>query len=268
MTQSAVPSAQWSSATDKPPAARTSSLAREDRALLFGVPAFVVLVVAGWALWRMTAELDDTEAGALVWGDILQMTWRHLQITVVCAVLVVLLAVPIGVLLTRPGVSVLSPAVTAVANAGQAAPVIGVIVLLALAIGFGFWTAVLSLTIYAFLPVLANTITGLRGVEQSTVEAAKGMGMSPSQVLFRVELPMALPVIMTGVRTALVLLVGAAAFATFINAGGLGTMIQTGIIMFRPAVLVSGAIFVALLALLVEWAGRVLELVFTPKGLA
>src|SRR5699024_3874201 len=153
-------------------------------------------------------------------------------------------------------------------NAGQAAPVIGVIVLLALAIGFGFWVAILSLTIYAFLPVLANTIAGLRGVDRSLIEAARGMGMSGTQVLFRVEQPLAIPVIMTGVRTALVLCVGAGAFATFIDAGGLGLLIQSGIIMSRYSILVSGALLVAVLALGIEWVGRLLEILVKPGGLS
>lgn len=247
---------------------RSATRSREDRLLLVGLPAVVLVVLAGWCLWRATADLGDIEARTLAWDAVGQLALEHVLIVLVCAVLVVACAVPLGVLLTRDRAAFMGPAVTATANAGQAAPVIGVIVLLALAIGFGFWTAVLALTVYAFLPVLANTVAGLRGVDHTVVEAARGMGMSPMQVLRRVELPMALPVIMTGVRTALVLLVGAAAFATFIDAGGLGTLIQTGIIMFRHSILVSGALLVALLALLVEWAGRVLELFSTPKGLA
>jgi osmoprotectant transport system permease protein len=86
-------------------------------------------------------------------------------------------------------------------------------------------------------------------------------------VLARVELPLAVPVIMSGVRTALVLVVGTATFATFINAGGLGSLITTGITLFRYPILVSGAVLVALLALLVEWAGRLLEMLARPKGL-
>lgn len=244
------------------------TLTREDRLLIFGLPSFVLIVLISWVIWRFTADLGDIEERTLAWGAIGRLTLEHLLIVLVCTVIVIACAVPLGVLLTRRRAAFLSPAVTSFANAGQAAPVIGVIVLLALVLGFGFWTAVLALTIYAFLPVLANTVTGLRGVDPSVIESARGMGMSPTQTLLRVELPMAVPVIMTGVRTALVLLVGVGAFATFIDAGGLGTLIQTGIIMFRYSILVSGAILVALLALLVEWAGRVLELLATPKGLA
>jgi osmoprotectant transport system permease protein len=114
--------------------------------------------------------------------------------------------------------------------------------------------------------VLRNTITGLQAVDPTLVEAGRGMGMSNAAVLFRVELPLAVPVIMTGVRTALVLVVGVASFATFIDAGGLGGLIVTGITLFRYSVLVSGALLIAVLALVIEWAGRVLEVMARPKG--
>jgi osmoprotectant transport system permease protein len=117
------------------------------------------------------------------------------------------------------------------------------------------------------LPVLANTIVGLRGVDQRLVEAGRGQGMSAMAVLFRVELPLAVPVMLTGVRTALVLLVGTATLATFIDGGGLGVLITTGINLFQPKLLVSGALIVGLLALTVDWLGRLFEELFRPKGL-
>lgn len=246
---------------------RVAEASKEDRLLLVGLPIFTVLLLIGWTVWSNVTEFDDIEARLLTWSNIGVLTWQHLLIVIVSACIVVATAIPMGVVLTRRGARAASPVVVGIANAGQAAPVIGVIVLLALAIGFGFWIAVLALTIYAFLPVLANTIAGLRGVDPSLVEAARGMGMSSTQVLFRVELPLAIPVIMTGVRTALVLLVGAGAFATFIDAGGLGLLIQTGIVMFRYSILVSGAILVAALALAVEWFGRLLEILAKPGGL-
>jgi osmoprotectant transport system permease protein len=133
-------------------------------------------------------------------------------------------------------------------------------------IDFGFSTAVIALTLYAILPVLRNTIVGLQGVDPTLVEAGRGVGMSAVSVLVRVELPLALPVIMAGVRTALVLLVGTATLATFINGGGLGATLQAGISLLRYSVIVWGAVLVALLALLIEWLGRVLELVSRPRG--
>lgn len=242
-------------------------LSGEDKLLIIGIPVLVVVVFLGWVTWRQTADLGDVEARALAWNSVATMTREHIVLVVLCAAIVLATAIPVGVLLTRRRSRILSLLTTLIGNIGQSAPVIGVIVLLAIWLGFGTPTAVLSLSIYAFLPVLANTVTGLTGVDRQLVEAARGMGMSPVQVLFRVEFPMALPVIMTGARTALVLLVGAGAFATFIDAGGLGALIQTGITLYRFNVLVSGAILIALLALMVEWVGRLLEVALTPKGL-
>ena len=153
------------------------------------------------------------------------------------------------------------------ANAGQAAPAIGLVVLLAMWVGFGFPTAVLALTLYGLLPVLQNTIVGLSQVDRTLVEAGRGIGMSSLAVLLKVELPLAVPVMAAGIRTALVLLVGTATLATFINAGGLGSLIITGITLFRYPVLISGAILVALLALAVDWLGGLIEAIARPKGL-
>lgn len=246
----------------------TKDDSRTDWGLLIGLPLLCAAVLGGWAIWRQTATLDDVEARQLAWSTILNLTRDHVVLTLVTTAAVLLTAIPTGIALTRPGLRRLSAPVIAVANAGQAAPVIGLIVLLAMWIGFGFWTAVLALAIFAFLPVLRNTIVGLDGVDRTLVEAARGMGMSNLEVLRRIELPLAVPVIMAGVRTALVLVVGTAAFATFINAGGLGELIVTGITLFRSSVLISGALIIAVLALLVDWVGRVLERAATPKGLS
>lgn len=242
-------------------------LDRDQVGLLIGLPIAVIVVLAGWIIWRSTATLDEIEMRQLAWDAIGRLTVDHLTITAVGTIAVLVTAIPLGIALTRPKLRKFAPIVVGVANAGQAAPVIGLIVLLAIGIGFGFWTAILSLGIYAFLPVLRNTITGLEGVDATLVEAARGMGMSQVGILIRLELPLALPVIMVGVRTALVLLVGTATFATFIDAGGLGALIVTGINLFRYSILISGALLVALLALLVDWAGRVLEMIAKPKGL-
>lgn len=243
------------------------NLSREDRILLAGIPILVIMIVGGWLIWQSGAELDDIEARTLELSSVALMTWEHLVIVVISTIAVMLTAVPAGVLLTRPRFSFLAGPVTFIANMGQAAPVIGVIVLLAIWLGFGVPVAVLSLWIYAFLPVLANTVAGLRNVDRTLLEAARGLSMSPAQVLFRIELPMAIPVIMVGARTALVLLVGAGAFATFIDAGGLGTLITTGINLYRFPILVSGAVLIAALALAVEWLGRLAEVALTPKGM-
>src|SRR5699024_8244969 len=115
-----------------------------DRLLLVGLPIFTVLLLIGWTVWSNVTEFDDIEARLLTWSNIGVLTWQHLLIVIVSACIVVATAIPMGVVLTRRGARAASPVVVGIANAGQAAPVIGVIVLLALAIGFGFWIAVLA----------------------------------------------------------------------------------------------------------------------------
>ena len=238
----------------------------ESRRMLVVLPVVVMLVFAGWALWRVTADLDSIEQRQLDWVVIGRLIWEHVQLTLVSTFFVLVIAIPLGIALTRPRFKRATPIAIGLANTGQAAPSIGLIVLLAMALTFGFWTAVVALTLYAILPVLRNTIVGLQGVDPTLVEAGRGVGMSAAAVLFRVELPLAVPVILSGVRTALVLLVGTATLAVFINGGGLGTLIVTGINLFRDPIVVSGALLVALLALLIDWAGRVLETYLRPKG--
>lgn len=244
-----------------------SRMSREQVILLGGIPVIVAVVFGGWLWWRATASLDAIEARQLAWGTLRTLTWEHIQLTLVTTVFVLLAAIPLGILLTRKGFDKAAPLVVGIGNIGQAAPAIGLVVLFAIWIDFGFWTAVLAFTLYGVLPVLRNTIVGLQGVDRTLIEAGRGMGMSGVGVLMRIELPLAVPVIMAGVRTALVLVVGVASFATFIDAGGLGALIQTGITLSRNSILVTGGLLIALLALLVDWVGRVLETVVRPKGL-
>ena len=230
-------------------------------------PLLVAVGLLAFVLWRLNASLTETEARQLGWTALWRSTREHLLLTVTAAVIVLVIAVPLGIALTRRPLRRLSPVITGVANTGQAAPAIGLFVLLATWLGFGFRTTVVALVVYAALPVLRNTLVGIQGVDPRLVEAGRGMGMSAAAVLFRVELPLAVPVVLAGVRTALVLLVGTATLATFIDGGSLGVLINTGITLSLDSLLVSGAVLVALLALAVDWLGRVVEHVARPKGL-
>jgi osmoprotectant transport system ATP-binding protein len=141
------------------------------------------------------------------------------------------------------------------------------VVLLALWIGTGTTTAVIALVVYAALPVLRNTMVGLEGVDRTVIDAARGMGMSKSAVLLRIELPLAVPVILAGIRTALVLTVASAALATFIDGGGLGGGLVAGIGLYRPILSLTYGIIVAALALFADWLGLVAEELLRPKGI-
>lgn len=193
---------------------------------------------------------------------------KHLQLVGVSAVLVLLIGIPLGIIVTRPGARAIAPVINGLVSAGQAAPVLGVLILLVVLFGkIHFWIPYATLVIYAVLPVMRNTIEGIKAVEPNLLDAARGQGYSNAQVLTKVELPLAVPVILAGVRTALVLLVGTATLATFINSGGLGDIINDGIKNARDAVLIDGAVIVAGLAVLIDWLASLAERYLSPKGL-
>jgi osmoprotectant transport system permease protein len=140
-------------------------------------------------------------------------------------------------------------------------------VLCAVVYGIGFGPAVIALVLYAFLPILRNTMVGLRQVDPFVTESARAMGLSSRAVLRRIELPLAVPVILGGVRTAAVINVGTATIAALINAGGLGEVIYQGITTGRTRAFVVGAILAGVLALLVDHLLAIAEEVLRPRGL-
>jgi osmoprotectant transport system permease protein len=153
-----------------------------------------------------------------------------------------------------------------VANLGQAVPSIGLLVLFYAFLGLGVFPTLIALSVYGLLPVLRNTMVGVQGVDRAAVEAARGMGMSAWQSLWRVELPLAAPVAFAGLRTSLVLIVGTATLGNFVGAGGLGDLIDSGIDSSDRVVFV-GAVMVATLALLADWLLSLVEQAVVPRRL-
>ncbi|MFR9675128.1 ABC transporter permease [Streptomyces sp. TR02-1] len=221
------------------------------------------------ALYVSSQPQDLIVQRSLNTGYLVSRTVQHLELLGVVTVLILCIAVPAGVLLTRPRARRLTGPVLAVANVGQALPSLGLIVLLAVTfVSLGVdQIAVAAFVAYGILPVLRNTITGLQQVDRSVIESALGMGMTPRAVLYRIELPLAVPVVLAGVRTALVITVGTVALATFIGAGGLGDVISNGIASQRNVVLVTGSVLVAVLALAVDWLAGIAEDLLRPRGL-
>lgn len=242
---------------------------RADRLRMLVQPLVVVALVVSVLGWALTSNLDTIEAAQLTSANILDLTGQHVLITLVVTAIVLAVGVPLGVLVTRPWARWLAPVVVGIANVGQAAPAVGLLVLFYLLTGVaGFWTGVLPIALYALLPVLRNTILGLTEVDPSLTEAGRGCGMSGAAVLRRIELPLAVPYILAGLRTALVLAVGTATLAFLVSGGGLGILIDTGYKLNRTSVLVVGAVLAVALALLVDWIGSVAETLLSPKGLA
>ncbi len=239
-----------------------------------GMPLFLLAVLLALYLWVQGQELDSIEARTITLGTLLSQTRQHITLTLYSTVVVLLLAVPLGIFATRPGTRRFAPAIIGLGNAGQAIPSLGLLALLYYLFrtqpalpSTGTFPVVVGLVAYSFLPILRNTMVGLEQVDRFVLEAGKGMGMSQRRVLRRIELPLAVPVILAGVRTALVLNVGTAALAFLFGGGGLGQTIFSGFQLRRNVVLVTGAVLVAVLALLVDYLAGLIEEKLTPKGL-
>jgi osmoprotectant transport system permease protein len=169
--------------------------------------------------------------------------------------------------LTRPRYRRFGGPVLAVATSGQAIPAFGLLVLAFAWLGRGQWTTIWALTLFTLLPVIRNTMVGLDQVDSAVIEAGRGMGLTRRQVLRQIEIPLAVPVILAGIRTALVITVGMATLAFLIGGGGLGATINAGIGLSRDLVLVTGAGLTALVALSVDWLAALIEKALRPRGL-
>ncbi|MGW1771536.1 ABC transporter permease [Streptomyces sp. NPDC002104] len=234
---------------------------------LVTLPIVLALVLLATYLWITNATLDTIAENSLKDGNVELRLWQHVQLTAISTFWVLIIAIPLGIALTRRGLRRAAPLVTAIANIGQATPAIGLLALLVIWLGIGPSTAIIGMVAYAVLPVLSNTVAGLRGIDPQLVEASRGIGMSSMGTLMKVELPLAVPLILAGVRTALVLNVGTATLATFGGGGGLGDLITSGIQTQRMPVLVLGSVLTVALALFVDWLASLAETVLTPRGL-
>jgi osmoprotectant transport system permease protein len=258
---------------DTPLAAQATggrSLPRRSRALLV-TPTIVVITVVLVVVWirsqDFTAPGRAPEGRALDLGGLLASFGEHVFLVAISTLVVVALSIPLGILLSRPSAGRLGDAVLAFGGFMQALPPFGVIIIMAFSpLGFGAPSAIVALVIASFLPVLTNTVVGLRQVDPSYIEAARGMGMSAGMTLRQVELPLAVPVMVAGIRVALVLNVGTATLATFIGAGGLGTPLLSMLKLGRSEAAFVVAALVAALALFVDWLAAVAEQLVRGSG--
>ncbi|MCQ9288837.1 ABC transporter permease/substrate-binding protein [Staphylococcus gallinarum] len=190
-------------------------------------------------------------------GQLLTTIFEHIQISFIALLIAALIGVPLGILLTKT--KKLSEIVMNIAAILQTIPSLALLGLMIPLFGIGKVPAVIALVVYALLPILRNTYTGIAEVDSSLVEAAKGIGMKPGRRLTKVELPIAMPVIMAGIRTAMVLIIGTATLAALIGAGGLGDLILLGIDRNDSSLILIGAIPAALLAILFDLALRYMQ---------
>ncbi|MEU2035534.1 ABC transporter permease [Nocardia amamiensis] len=239
-----------------------------ERIRLFVQPVVVLALTACVLVWAFARDLTVTQQASLNADNIATVTRQHVLITATVVLIVVAVAIPLGTLLTRPGFRHLAPIFVGIANIGAAAPAIGLIVLFYLATRTtGFWIGVAPIAFYSLLPVLRNTILGYQQVDRMLIDAGRGQGMSAATVLRRIEFPLAVPYILAGLRTSLVLAVGTATLSFLVSAGGLGILIDTGYKLRDNVTLVVGAVLAVSLALLVDWIGALAEEFLGPRGL-
>ncbi len=200
-------------------------------------------------------------------SEILQLTLEHLYLVGISTGIAILVGIPLGILITRK--PEFSRWVLGFANVVQTLPslaLFGFLIPVPLIGGVGARTAIVALILYALLPIIRNTYTGIMGVNPAIREAGRGMGMTDQQLLLQVELPLALGVILAGVRLATVISVGVATIAAAIGAGGLGVFIFRGVAMVDNQLILAGAVPAALLALLIDFILGWIERRLSPTG--
>lgn len=199
------------------------------------------------------------------WPMVVDSLIAHIWLTIISLGFAILIAVPLGIMLTR--YRNFSDLVIGIASVFQTIPSLALLGFMIPLFGIGTTPAIIALTIYGLLPILRNTYTGIVGVDPGAKEAGKGMGMTSWQILFMVEIPLSLSIIMAGIRTATVLIIGVTTLASLIGAGGLGDLIFRGISSVNSGLILAGAVPAALLAIFFDLLLKLFEKKATPKGL-
>lgn len=190
----------------------------------------------------------------------------HILMVVVAVTIAVVISVPIGIVLTRPRGRKLGIVVLNILNLLQTFPGLAIVALAMPLLGMGLKPTIVALVVQGLLPIARNTIAGLAGVNPDVKEAALGMGMSQKRILWEVEIPLAMPIILAGIRTSTVYIVSTGTLAAYIGGGGLGDLILTGLNMFWSEFLIVGAGLGALLAIALDRALGYLAYKVTPPG--
>jgi osmoprotectant transport system permease protein len=193
-------------------------------------------------------------------GEILSATLDHVTLVVIAMMIAILIGVPLGMLIVqRPTLRTIALGLASIFQTIPSLALFGFLIPIPFIGGIGKRTAIVALVLYALLPILRNTFVGLTGIDPAVLESAEAMGMTRSQILFRVRFPLALAVILAGIRTATIITIGVATIAAAIGAGGLGGFIFRGVALVSDALILAGAIPAALLALFADFLLGLLE---------
>ena len=234
------------------------------RSLLVAWRILLAVLIFAAGVWAQRSGL--VEEFLFYLPDIQYQLIQHIWLVVMSGGLAIIVAIPLGVLLSRPSMARFAESLMQVLNIGTTIPTLAILALSMSFLGIGTLPAVFGLFVATLLPITRNTYAGLKGVSPALMEAAAGIGMSPTQRLLRVELPNALYVIFAGVRTAMALNVGTVPLAFLIGAGGLGALIFTGIVLYDPMMMLAGAITTSLLAVVVDTLIAIVAFLIVPRG--
>ncbi|HCD19136.1 MULTISPECIES: ABC transporter permease [Staphylococcaceae] len=207
----------------------------------------------------MLAFLQENQA------ELLEKTWEHISISLLSLLAAIIVAVPLGIVLTKS--DKLAKVVLSITSVLQTVPSLAILAMMIPFFGIGTLPAVIALFLYVLLPILNNTYLGIQSVNKNAREAGRAMGMTQNQLLRMVELPLAVPVIMSGIRLSAVYAISWATLASYIGAGGLGDFIFNGLNLYQPKLIIAGAVVVTLLALVTDFALAYIEKITTPRGL-
>jgi osmoprotectant transport system permease protein len=232
---------------------------------IYGIIISLLLVAAGVALQRTGTISIFSDPYA--YPELLRLLWQHLYLVGVSMCIATVIGLSVGIVLTRPRFRAFSGIVMYIVSLGQTIPSLAVLALVMTFLGIGAKSAIFALTIYSLLPIARNTLAGINAVPASVIDAARGMGMTSTGILWQVEIPMAMTVILTGFRVALVINIGTTALAYLIGAGGMGDWIFTGINMMMTDKLIAGSLPVTLLALFADFLIEIIRAMVVSKGL-
>ena len=234
----------------------------------------LLVILAGLTIWITSIGKIGVNS-TFTYGEIMNHTKDHLIMVFWPVLIGVIVGVPLGIIITRPGFTRLSPMVLGAANMGQSMPSLAVIAIMAVLpfslwfinFGFNFETAIIALFIYGLLPILRNSYASIRNIDPSVIESARGMGMTRLQIIQKIELPLARPVIMAGIRICTIVTVGTAELAVLVGGKGLGTITFTGVFALKPLLILQGAAPTAFLAISLGFILERIESWMTPRGL-
>ena len=233
--------------------------------LLAILVGFFAVLIANMEWWEVSLRFLFPQETQVLHprASLLILVWEHLQLVIISSSFTILIGVPLGIWVTRPSGRNFLPLVTDLTSFGQTFPPVAVLALAVPMLGFGLLPTIVALFLYGLLPVVRNTTAGLRAVPIDTLDAAYGMGMSQTQALIRVEIPLAASVILAGVRISVIINIGTAMIGAVIGAGGLGSPIIAGLVQDNLAYIIEGALPAAILAILTDQLLANIEGTFT-----